>query len=178
MFDVYRARVIRCSLSSPFWTAIIIGYLDMLDEEKEIEQELHTNVTSPSTLASRTTNHSAATTDEENQIKRRAPDFHLTSSSLTKRPSIKSFGGKRRPRNNSGSDEGRLAISGNSIPSPSSVGSGASSHPGIASADARAPKSANSLDSIGEPLHDSTVNAPAQDQLPPHDSGIHDMDTS
>jgi hypothetical protein len=129
----------------------------MLDEEKVIEQELHTNVTSPPTLpSSRTANHSGATTDEESQIKRRAPDFHLTGSSLTKRPSVKSFGGKRRPRNNSGSDEGRLANSSNPVPSPSSVGSGSSLSRGIA----------------------SMVNAPVQGHIPPADSGIHDMDTS
>ncbi|KAJ9121500.1 hypothetical protein QFC22_002117 [Naganishia vaughanmartiniae] len=161
------------------YRAIIIGYLDMLDEEKGIEQELHTNVTSPSTLAARSTNHSGATTDEENQIKRRAPDFQLIGSSLTKRPSIKSFGGKRGPRNNSGSDEGRLDTSGNPIPSPSSVGSGSSSYRMTTTAAVKAPRSANSLDSIEEPLQDSMIEeGAAHEHRASHDSGFHDMDTS
>ncbi|KAJ9095997.1 hypothetical protein QFC21_005360 [Naganishia friedmannii] len=162
----------------PSRTAIIIGYLDMLDEEKEIEQELHTNVTSPSTLPSRTANHSAATTDEESQSKRRAPDFQLVGSSLTKRPSVKSFGGKRRPRNNSGSDESRLSTSSNPIPSPSGGGSAAFSYPATTTADVRAPRSANSLDLIEEPLQDSMIEGPTQEHKTPHDFGIHDMDTS
>lgn len=150
-------RVTHARIAS---AAIIIGYLDMLDEEKEIEQELHGSA-SASSLTSRPNNHSGATTDEENQIKRRAPDTELGGSGLTKRPSLKSFSSKRRLRNINGSDESRL--SGNSLAST-----------GSASSTLAVPMNATNKDAGSADVNPTTTLG----FNPVTDSVNHDMDTS
>lgn len=134
----------------------------MLDEEKEIEQELHGSGSSLNNLVSRTNNPSATTTDEENQVKRRAPDIELGGSSLTKRPSLKSFGSKRRARNVNGSDESRLSA-------PNSFGTASST-----SSTLPKPLNPTESDSVSSPDPKPTTT------LGFHTStdSSHDMDTS
>lgn len=151
----------RCSFVH-LLAAIIIGYLDMLDEEKEIEQELHGSGSS-NNFVSRANNHSGATTDEENQIKRRAPDRQLVGSGLTKRPSLKSYGSKRRARNINGSDESRLSAS-NSFGTLSSTSSVLARPLNSTDSDAVTSTNAKSTPTLGFHTPTDPVN--------------HDMDTS
>jgi hypothetical protein len=154
-----------CILTLPI--AIIIGYLDMLDEEKEIEQELHGSGSS-SINATIRPNHSGATTDEDTQTKRRAPDIQLGGSSLTKRPSLKSFGSKRRSRNNNGSDETRLGA-------PNALSASASSTPSPLLSRPLTPAESRAVSSP-EPITATAQHSPSVES--PRKSGEHDMDTS
>jgi len=64
-------------------TAIIYGFLDILDEEKEAEAEV------AAMHGGRGLSISGTNTDEESHIKRRASPTSLSGPTLHKRPSIK-----------------------------------------------------------------------------------------
>jgi hypothetical protein len=86
-------------MSISFCLAIIYGFLDILDEEKEAENEV------AAMYAGKTLGSSG--TDEDHHSKRRASPTSLSGPSLHKRPSIKI---NRSPKINGGSDESASSL--------------------------------------------------------------------
>jgi hypothetical protein len=88
-------------MSISFCLAIIYGFLDILDEEKEAENEV------AAMYAGKTFGSSGINTDEDHHSKRRASPTSLSGPSLHKRPSIKI---NRSPKINGGSDESASSL--------------------------------------------------------------------